>query len=115
MATTSDGSGPESIQRIPNSRMFRAFRAAYIASVIWCAGMLMAAWSVWIPGKGRPGTYFARDTFPTILALSFSLFFVGALCSMLSRQAGASTCFKWSVCGAFALMILAQLFLATGR
>jgi len=115
MAPTSDGSAPESIQRTLNSRMLRAFRAAYITAVSWCAGTLMTTWYVWIPGKGCPGTYFARDTFPTILALSFGLFFVGAMWSMLSRQARESASVKWSVCGAFAVMILAQLFLLTGE
>jgi hypothetical protein len=115
MVALSDSPIADSTRRTLKSGLFRAFRAAYITAVIWCAGTLMTAWYVWTPGKGRPGSYFARDTFPTVLALSVCLFIVGALWSMISRQARESRSVKWSVVGAFAIMILAELCLLTGR
>jgi hypothetical protein len=101
-------------QKAGMSRGFVAFRAAYVTAVFWCAAALIVAWYVWVPHKGRPGTYFAHDTLPIASELSFVLFFVGGFWSMLSRQARNSACVKWSVYVAFAVMVLARIFSVAG-
>src|SRR4051812_4995063 len=103
------------IEKVPGSRAFLLLRAAYFAAVAWSAGTLAVAWSVWIPGKGRPGTYFARETFPTVLSLSFWLFVGGVFWSCRSPRAYDSVCVKWCVYIVFAVTVLAQLFELHGR
>jgi len=105
----------ESGNQTLTAMLFTAVRAGSVAAVVWCVCMLATAYYVWTPGKGRPGTYFARDVFPIVLAVSFALFILGAIWTAASNRAYDSRAVKWSVCIAFAVAVLAQWFSLTGR
>jgi hypothetical protein len=104
----------EKPDRLRPGILFRVFRAGHVAAIVWCAAMVVIAFYVRTPGKSRPGTHFAHDVSPTVLAVSFGLFVIGAAATAASKQARDSVCIKWTTCLAFALMILTLLLIVTG-
>ncbi len=88
---------------------FRICRAAFVTAAVWCTATLASALYVRVPGKGRPGTFFSDDVAPTVLAVSFCLFFVGAIWCSSSVRARHSDAVKSCVYLAFTDMVLAQL------
>lgn len=92
--------------------LYRTLRAAYLTTIVWCVAM--TATSICLRHRvreDRPGSIFAYHVAPTVLHISFVLFFVGAAwtASSASARAGDSTVLKCAVYVDFATMVFALL------
>src|SRR5579859_4377090 len=100
------------LQNRATTILYRALRAAYLTTIVWCVSMTaIAICLTHRTREDRPSSIFAYQVAPTVLHISFVLFFVGAAwaSSEASARAGDSAVMKWAVCLAFATVVVALL------